>query len=212
MLSARPRDSSQATARLTERTTATNDPAPSLHPHYRGFRTTTSRSASVSRDGTHVPTGHSRLGHSLSPPAAAAVSGHAFSRSAREPQTGLTPPPRRTPPGQYTGTRQAHPGTHTIAPVLMPSEQSYDASAVIVFPAPTWRITCAFSSSLTTTVFSQRSMRRFEASPRRAAPKGHRSFISRTAPHPETHLPTWRAPLCVRDTRCGSAGVTACSA
>src|SRR5262249_29572630 len=28
--------------------TATNDPAPSLHPHYRGFITTTSRSASVS--------------------------------------------------------------------------------------------------------------------------------------------------------------------
>ena len=61
----------------------------------------------------------------------------------------------------------------------------------------------AFSSSLTTTVFSQRSMRRLEASPRRAAPKGQQSFISRTAPHQETHLPTWRAPSCVRDTRCG---------
>jgi hypothetical protein len=35
--------------------------------------------------------------------------------------------------------------------------------------------------TLTTTVFSQRSTRRFEASPRRAAPKGHNSFISRTA-------------------------------
>ena len=43
----------------------------------------------------------------------------------------------------------------------------------------------AFSSSLTTTVFSQRSMRRLEASPRRAAPKGQQSFISRTAPHQE---------------------------
>src|SRR6185312_7202459 len=68
MLSARPRDSSQATARLTERTTATDDPAPSLQPRYRTFGTTTGRSASVSGDGTHVPTGHSRLGHSLSPP------------------------------------------------------------------------------------------------------------------------------------------------
>ena len=38
-------------------------------------------------------------------------------------------------------------------------------------------------SSLTTTVFSQRSMRRFEASLRKAAPKGHETFISRTAPH-----------------------------
>ena len=66
----------------------------------------------------------------------------------------------------------------------------------------------AFSSSLTTTVFSQRSMRRLEASPRRAAPKGQQSFISRTAPHQGTHLPTWRAPFCVRDTRCGSFGVS----
>ena len=41
----------------------------------------------------------------------------------------------------------------------------------------------AFSSSLTTTVFSQRSMRRLEASLRRATPKGHETFISRTAPH-----------------------------
>ena len=43
--------------------------------------------------------------------------------------------------------------------------------------------TGAFSSSLTTTVFSQRSMRRLEASLRRAAPKGHETFISRTASH-----------------------------
>src|SRR5258706_4153002 len=43
--------------------------------------------------------------------------------------------------------------------------------------------TGAFPSSLTTTVFSQRSMRRLEASLRRATPKGHKTFISRTAPH-----------------------------
>ena len=34
--------------------TATDDPAPSLHPHYRGFPTTTSRSASRIRNGTHT--------------------------------------------------------------------------------------------------------------------------------------------------------------
>jgi len=34
--------------------TATDDPTPSLHPHYRGFTTTTSRSASRTRDGTHT--------------------------------------------------------------------------------------------------------------------------------------------------------------
>src|SRR6266851_8946441 len=37
--------------------TATNDPAPSLHPRYRGFSTTTSRSAGVPGDGTQSLTG-----------------------------------------------------------------------------------------------------------------------------------------------------------
>ena len=36
---------------------------------------------------------------------------------------------------------------------------------------------------LTTTVFSQRSLRWFDASPRRATPKGHKTFIIHTAPH-----------------------------
>jgi hypothetical protein len=34
--------------------TATDDPAPSLHPYYRSFSTTTSRSASAPRNGTHT--------------------------------------------------------------------------------------------------------------------------------------------------------------
>jgi hypothetical protein len=55
-------------------------------------------------------------------------------------------------------------------------------------PDPYLTHTCAFSSSLTTTVFSQRSMRRFDASPagrrRRAT-----TFISRAAAHQEA-LPT----------------------
>src|ERR1017187_10336600 len=58
----------------------------------------------------------------------------------------------------------------------------------------------AFSSSLTTTVFSQRSMRWLDASPRRATPKGHQSFISRTAPQSVTRYPSdllrsWHTPL-----------------
>jgi hypothetical protein len=40
----------------------------------------------------------------------------------------------------------------------------------------------AFSGSLTTTVFSQRSIRWFDASPRRATPEGHKASISSTAP------------------------------
>jgi hypothetical protein len=56
----------------------------------------------------------------------------------------------------------------------------------------------AFSSSLTTTVFSQRSMRWFDASPRRTTPKGQQSFISRIAPRSITHLP--QVTSRVRDT------------
>ena len=41
--------------------TATDDPAPSLHPHYRSFPTTTSRSASRTRNGTHTHAAHGLL-------------------------------------------------------------------------------------------------------------------------------------------------------
>ena len=55
-------------SRPVDRTnTATNNPAPSLHPHYRGFTTTTSRSASAPRDGTHSLTVSAASGYSLSP-------------------------------------------------------------------------------------------------------------------------------------------------
>src|SRR6266508_2342905 len=62
----------------------------------------------------------------------------------------------------------------------------------------------AVSSSLTTTVFSQRSMRWFDASPRRATPKGQQSFISCTAPRSITPLPqgnlprSWHTPVTQR--------------
>jgi len=42
------------------------------------------------------------------------VSMLAFSRSVQEPQTRLTPPLRRAPPGQSTGSRQAHPEGHLL--------------------------------------------------------------------------------------------------
>ena len=45
-----------------------------------------------------------------------AVPGHAFPRSMRERQTGLTSPTCRTPPGQSAGTRRADPGTLEIRP------------------------------------------------------------------------------------------------
>jgi hypothetical protein len=48
--------------------------------------------------------------------------------------------------------------------------------------SPPDRIKPAFSLSLTTTVFSQRSTGRFGASPRRATPEGQQASISSTAP------------------------------
>jgi hypothetical protein len=50
--------------------------------------------------------------------------------------------------------------------------------------SPPDTLTRAFSSTLTTTVFSQRSSRWFDASPRRATPEGQQSSIFYTAPHP----------------------------
>src|SRR3954454_12444324 len=81
-----------------------------------------------------------------------------------------------------------------------------DASSVVHLRSPSRSppdaVIRAFSSSLTTTVFSQRSMRRFDTSPRRAAPKGL-TFISCTAPRLITQLPSdlprsWHTPVAQR--------------
>src|SRR3954451_18441607 len=84
----------------------------------------------------------------------------------------------------------------------MPSPR-LDASTVVHSRSPSRSlpdtVIRAFSSSLTTTVFSQRSMRRFDTSPRRAAPKGQ-TFIFCTAPRLITQLPSdlprsWHTPV-----------------
>src|SRR5213079_1805159 len=97
------------------------------------------------------------------------------------------------PPGSSRSRRNT--------PVPM-SSQSFGTSATIRSRSPSRSppdaSTDAFSSSLTTTVFSQRSMRRLEASLRRATPKGHETFISRTAPH-QGPAPTSSPPR-VQDT------------
>ena len=128
------------------------------------------------------------------PTTPAAVSTLAFSRSVQEPQTRLTPPLRRAPPGQYTGTRQAHPEGTTGPPILMPSEivttpqqrhpPGPPGRALLArLPDPhLTRSRRAFSLSLTTTVFSQRSTGWFSACPRRPTLEGQQSSISRTAP------------------------------
>jgi hypothetical protein len=130
----------------------------------------------------------------------------AFSRSVRERQIRLTSPPCRTPPGQSAGTRQALPGMRSITPVLMPSvfvttRQQRFACARLPDPHLT-PLPAPFPRSLTTTVFSQRSTRWFEASPRRAAPKGPFLHLPNSTINHESRLPH-RTPFDVRDTRSG---------
>jgi len=72
-----------------------------------------------------------------------------------------------------------------LAPVLMPSKTNFDTSTAIRLRSP-YRFPPdasydAFSSSLTTTVFSQRSMRWFDTTPRRAMPKGHNLHLPRSS-------------------------------
>jgi hypothetical protein len=88
------------------------------------------------------------------------------------------------PPGSSRSSEDS-PGFDVVSTFSTPQQRS-----------PSWSppdtSTGAFSTSLTTTVFSQRSMWWFEASPRRAAPKGQ-TFISHAAPHQEA-LPTSSSP------------------
>jgi hypothetical protein len=99
----------------------------------KGFTATTSRSASTPRDGTHCLYGFSRSAtpshHPLHP--WIAVSGRAFPRSMHKPQTGLTSPTCRTPPGQESG----HPPDSSRADLLHPGFDvtllSNDTSAAI---------------------------------------------------------------------------------
>src|SRR5215475_4808523 len=105
------------------------------------------------------------------------------------------PPPCRTPPGQKPGYP---PGPAPTAPLMamvsMPLWTDDTSTAVRGYssswsPPDTSR--APFSTSLTTTVFSQRSMWWFEASARPATPKGQ-TFISYRTPIPES--PTYLHP------------------
>jgi len=161
-------------------------------PASSGFTATTGRSAGEHRIGTQCLRLLPRHAPSHSPHDQAVVSAFAFSRSVQEPQTRLTPPPRRAPPGQYAGTRQAHLGGRSNSPDFDASCTCYDASTantqtvrVLLERLPDPHLTRssrAFSLTLTTTVFSQRRSGRFSACPRRPTLEGQRSPISRTAP------------------------------
>ena len=125
-----------------------------------------------------------------------AVSTLAFSRSVQEPQTRLTPPLRRAPPGQYIGhppgsSREnsqtsrfrCHLDLLTTPQQRTPTPRHPrpGASGTSSWSPPD-ASSRAFSLSLTTTVFSQRSTGRFSACPRRPTLEGQQASISRTAP------------------------------
>jgi hypothetical protein len=135
------------------------------------------------------------------------VSRRAFPRSMQEPQTGLTSPTCRTPPGQKSG----HPPDSSRADLLHPGFDvtllSNDTSTAIPENQD-----CAPSSrsppDASRAPFPHRSPRRSSANAAcgglqppsaRAAAKGQ-TFISCTAPCQEA-LPTNRTPFHVRGTR-----------
>ena len=106
-------------------------------------------------------------------------------------KTTLAPPPRRTPPGQSTGTRQAHPGTQSIPgfDVNLILRHVISGSLALAFVIHTCRAHGAtFPVTLTTAALDRSSSRWFAASACTAATEGHRanrpgSSISCTAPH-----------------------------
>lgn len=120
---------------------------------------------------------------------------------------------RRTPPSQESG--------HPLgpAPATHPPGPGFDVSLDLttrqrrfeVFLVPTRQLAGAFLTSLTTTVFSQPNMWRFEVSARPATPKAEPSS---PAEHrfPESHLPTvrptLRPPFLVRGTLGGIHSVS----
>src|SRR6478672_7090489 len=188
-ISARSYSSSQdPTGALVDRTnTATDDPAPSLGSHYRNLVTTTSRSASAPRNGTHT-----RLNFWLLPVADETSSQRTdFATECRDTPSHVSCKSRRPDSCRLrAGHRLAsNRGTHQAlltqsATRLRFRCHSYanDTSTAVRGYSSSWSppdtSNDAFSTSLTTTVFSQRSMWWFEAPARPATPKGHPSSLA----------------------------------
>ena len=193
-------------------------------PASSGFPATTGRSASERRIGTQCLR-FPALARSLSRPGAirprVAVSALAFSRSVQEPQTRLTPPLRRAPPGQQRGhppgsSREMHQNPRFRCRLkefrrlnsARPPGEPPDQALLERLPGP-------HLTRSKPRLFPGRSPRqssanaapgRFDAYPRRADAGGP------TILHLSHSSAYMRGPLhgssfSVRDTRCGSSGV-----
>jgi len=112
-------------------------------------------------------------------------------------QTRLASPSCRTPPGQSAGTRQAHPGNNLKPRFRCHVVYHLDTSTAIHSRSPSWSPPDASPAPSPhrspPRPLNQRSMRRFEASPRRATPKGQPSSAAQHRHHPRS--PTHRGLL-----------------
>jgi hypothetical protein len=163
------------------------------------FTATTSRSAGERRIGTQclrvLPRHTPSPGRGLLPTTGQSIGARLLmfrARAADRAHAASTPGTAWPVHGHLPGLSQEYLGPL----VLMPSE-IFDASnsaacqvlpsgALERLPGPhLTQSSCAFSLSLTTTVFSQRSTGRFGTCPRRPVPEGQLSSISCTAPHNE---------------------------
>jgi hypothetical protein len=185
-------------------------------PASRDLIATTSRSACERRIGTQclrfLPLAHS-LSRPWRPSTPIAPSTLAFSRSVQEPQTGLTPPLRRTPPGQERGHPPGSSRGKKQGPRFRCQPNLFDASTTTLnqvtpgqallerLPGPhLTQSSHAFSLSLSTTVFSQRTTGWFSARPRRADAGGPTSLHLSHDTAYESYL-LHDASFSVRDTR-----------
>jgi hypothetical protein len=121
-----------------------DDPPPSLLPHYRASLLLRGGPplcpASVLRPSRFPPLGDLPSTHGRRPilrhwPSAGA--GRQVPTFHTEAQTKLAPPPRRTPPGQSAGTRQAHPEPARRARFRC-HPYVFDASSVVRSRSPAW--------------------------------------------------------------------------
>jgi hypothetical protein len=181
-----------------DRRTNQDDPSPSLPPHYRASQlprdgpplcpASVLSPSRICRSGVFLPrtAAGQRLRHW--PRAGAGRQVHAFGTGA---QTRLAPPPRRTPPGQSAGFRQAHPRPCARA-WFRCHLRPFDASSVVRFRSPSWPTPAALGGAtspqtLSTPALDRRTLRWFTASPCRAAVEDHRHktgpSISDAAPH-----------------------------
>ena len=179
----------------------TDEPAPSLHTHYRCFITTTSWSASAAASVLDVS---QFLLLDALPLAPAPLAGSEHGIGTRLPtfrvvaadQTRAAFTPDTAWPINGHPPSSSRDKGHT--PVLMPSI-SFDTSTANRLRSPSRSLPSAsralFPHRSPRSRHRSRSMWRFEASPRRATSKGQHSFISHTAPHQQAP-PTSNSPLC----------------